>query len=129
MNREYASLSQIIDRIAAMPNGRPLAEVLKIVQKDTDSSKVRVSSDLRRATLEVPDGGLVSVRVTAARQSAAHGPWLFRFKSPSDTKRFRALFFGGLNRRGVAVVHKLAPADIGSKKTITLPAIDRDRSV
>ena len=122
MDRGYAPLTQTIDRVAAMPNGRPLAEVLKLVQKDTDSTKVRVSTDLHRATLEAPEGGMIAVRVTAARQSRPHGPWLFRFKSPSDTKQFRALFFGGLNQRGAAVVHKLTAAEIGSKKTITLPA-------
>lgn len=116
------SLAQIIDRVAAMPNGRPLAEVLTLVQKDAASAKVRVSTDLHRATLELADGGLVSVRVTTARQAHLHGAWLFRFKSPSDTKQFRALYFGGLNRQGVPVVHKLTAAEIGAKKTITLPA-------
>jgi hypothetical protein len=122
MDRDYATLSQVINRVAAMPNGRPLAEVLRIVQKDTDSAKVLVSSDLRRATLEIPGGGLASARVTSARQSHPHGSWQFRFKSPSDTKQFRVLFFGGLNHRGVAVIHKLTAAEIGPKKTITLPA-------
>jgi hypothetical protein len=118
----YASLAQTIARVAATPNGGPLAEVLRIVQKDTDSAKVRVSTDLHRATLEAPDGGLITVRVTVARQPYANGPWHFRFKSPTDAMHFRALYFGGLNQRGAAVVHKLTAAEIGSKKTITLPA-------
>ncbi|HEY1748540.1 MAG TPA: hypothetical protein VGG11_17465 [Xanthobacteraceae bacterium] len=122
MERGYASLTETIDRVAAMPNGRPLAEVLKLVQKDTDSTKVRVSPDLHRATLEPPEGGLIAVRVTVARQPYAHGPWHFRFKSPTDAKQFRALYFGGLNQRGTAAVHKLTAAEIGSKKTITLAA-------
>ena len=118
----YAPLTQTIDRVSAMPNGRPLAEVLKLVQKDTDSTKVRVSTDLHRAELETPEGGLIAVRVTAARQPYGHGPWHFRFKSPTDATQFRALYFGGLNQRGAAVAHKLTVAEIGSKKTITLPA-------
>jgi hypothetical protein len=122
MDGEYTPLSETIDRIAAMPNGQLLAEVLKIVQKETDALKARVSSDFHRAILREPGGGLVSVRVTVARQSRPHGPWLFRFKSPSDSSKFRALFFGGLNQRGAPVVHKLTAADIGPKKTITLPA-------
>lgn len=122
MKRSYAPLAQTIDRVAAMPNGRPLAEVLRIVQKVTDSAKVWVSKDLRRATLEAPDGRLIAVRVTAARQPYANGPWYFRFKSPRDAKQFRDLYFGGFNHRMVAVAHKLTAAEIGSKKTITLPA-------
>jgi hypothetical protein len=65
---------------------------------------------------------LIAVRVTAARQPYAHGPWHFRFKSPTDAKQFRVLYFGGLNSRGAAVAHKLTAVEIGSKKTITLPA-------
>lgn len=122
MDRSYAPLAQTIDRVAAMPNGRALAEVLKLVRRDADSAKVRVSADLHRATLEAPEGGLIAVRVTKARQPYAHGPWHFRFKSPTDAKQFRTLYFGGLNHRGVAVVRKMTAAEIGPKKTITLPA-------
>lgn len=116
------SLSHVIDRVAGLPNGRALAEVLKLVRKDADSGKVRVSNDLHRATLEVSDGGLIAVRVTEARQPYANGPWHFRFKSPSDAKQFQAIYFGGLNQQGVAVVRKLTATDIGPKRTITLPA-------
>ena|SRR5579863_7002713 len=122
MDRGSASLAQTIDRVAAMPNGRPLAEMLKIVQKDTDSASVSVSKDLHRATLETSDGGLVFVGATAARQSRLNGPWNFRFKSPRETRQFRALYFGGLNRQGIAIVHKLTAVEIGPKKTITLSA-------
>src|SRR5690242_18784024 len=77
-----ASLSEAIDKLAATPKGRPLAEILKTVHKEIDGGKVYVSPDLRRAILHAPGGGLVSVRVTVARQAYAGGPWLFRFKSP-----------------------------------------------
>lgn len=116
------SLSQVIERLALLPKGHAVAEVLKVVQKDADSTKVRVSADLHRATLETSEGGLISVRITSARQAHLHSPWLFRFKSPRDTKQFQALYFGGLNQRGAAVVHKLTATEIGPKKTITLPA-------
>src|ERR1700734_1198663 len=105
------SLPQVIERVAAMPNGRALAEVLKLVQKDTDSAKVRVSTDLHRATLETSEGGLIAVRVTTARQPYVHGACRFRFKSPSNAKQFRVLYFGGLNERGAAIVNKLTAAE------------------
>jgi hypothetical protein len=115
------SLAQVINRLTtATPKGQPLAEVLKIVQKETDSSNVRVSPDLRRATLEA--GGLVSVRVTAARQPYRHGPWHLRFKSPSGPTQYRLFYFGGLNQHGAAVVHKVMPQEIGTKRTLTFPA-------
>ena len=117
------SLAQVINRLTtATPKGQPLAEVLKIVQKETDSPNVRVSPDLRRATLQESDGSLVSVRVTIARQPYPNGPRHLRFKSPSEPTKYRRLYFGGLNQHGAAVVHQVTPSEIGGKRTLTFSA-------
>jgi hypothetical protein len=115
------SLAQVIAQIAALPKGRPLSEVLKIVQSEIDSPKVHVSRDLRRATLETSTGRLISVRVTAARQTHAGLPQ-FRFKPPRDLKSYQILYFGGLNLQGKAVVHRFSPREIGTRQTLTLRA-------
>jgi hypothetical protein len=122
MDRGYASMAQTINHVKATPNGLALAEVLKLVQRDIESAKVSVSTNLHRATLETSDGSLIAVCATTARQPYIDGPWNLRFKPPTDARRFRILYFGGLNHQGKAVVHKMTATEIGSKKTITLPA-------
>ena len=116
----FGSLSQAIAQIGALPKGRPLSEVLKLVQGEIDSSKVRVSQNLHRATLEVSTGKVVTVRVTAVRGVPSGGHFAFRFKPPRDLSSYDRLYFGGLNPQGKAVVHKFKPEEIGTRQTLTL---------
>jgi hypothetical protein len=114
------SWNQVIAQLAELPNGRALSEALKLVKVDFESAKLRVSSDLRRATLEITNGKLVSVRVTTGRPSGAGGGLRFRFKPPRDLTDFEGLYFGGLNQQGNAVIKRFTPQGIGLRRTLTI---------
>jgi hypothetical protein len=67
-NITYGSLAEAIDQIGAFGERSTALRVLRLVQLQINTSQVRVSQDLRRASLEASSGKLVAVRVTCARQ-------------------------------------------------------------
>jgi hypothetical protein len=113
-------IAEAIARLAALPEGRALSAVLQAVEPEVRGAKVKVSGDMHRASVDLVDGKLAAVRVTTAKSSRPGAVPTLRFKPPRNTSDFAVLYFGGLDGKGRAVVHKRKPHDIGTLKTLTL---------
>ena len=112
------TLTHVLGEMSASPNGHALAAVLKSIERELGSVSVRISPDMRRATVSLPNGRLATVRVTSAKPARVGG--VFRFKTPSDLQKYDLLYFGGMARNGSPIVYKFRPIEIGRLKTITL---------
>jgi hypothetical protein len=114
------ALHDVISKISARPNGRALAAVLKSIEPDLGSVNVRISSDMRRAMVSLANGKLATVRVSSAKPARLGGTPVFRFKTPTDVRKYDELYFGGVASDDSAIVFTLTPNEIGRLKTITL---------
>lgn len=114
------ALPDVVSTVSIKSNGRALAAVLKSIEPELGNVNVRISPDMRRATLNLPNKGLATVRVTAAKSSRLGGMPLFRFRTPADLQKYDLLYFGGIAEDGSAIVYKLTPSEIGRLQTISL---------
>jgi hypothetical protein len=114
------ALLDVLTKISARPDGHALAVVLKSIEKELGSANVVISRDMRRASVNLPNGKLATVRVTTAKPTHRGKAPVFRFKTPTDLQQYDKLYFGGLARDGSAIVYKMVPSEIGRLKTITL---------
>ena len=114
-------ISGAIARLANMPDGLGLAEVLKLIQPELGDVDATISADLHRAEIALPNDKRVIVKVTSARKRASSTP-VFRFKPPTESWRYEVLYFGGLALGGKPVIYRRTPKDIGTMKTLTFSA-------
>jgi hypothetical protein len=112
--------SDVLARVSADPKGHALATVLKAIESEAGRSKVIISSDMRRATLNLSNGKTATVRVTSGEYIGQSGYLRFRFKRPAELGRYEHLYFGGLGGNGKTIVRRFTPSEIGHLKTITI---------
>ena len=115
------ALAEVITALRASPKGQPLAVVLSAIEQEIAGGHVEASADGHRATVRLPNGRLVSVRVTAPKSQHPGATPKLRFKPPRDGGKFETIYFGGVDRHGRAVVHRRKPIEIGPIRTLTLP--------
>jgi hypothetical protein len=123
----HGALRDVLGKISASPNAQALAAVLKSIEPELGSVNIRISSDLRRATVNLPNGRLATVRVTSAKPARLGGVPIFRFKTPTDLQKYDQLYFGGMASDGSAIVYKFKPNEIGHLKTLTLKCSTRSK--
>ncbi len=114
------SVAAALAHVSALPNGSDLSLVLKTIQSEIDGLTLEVSGDLHRVDMILKNGKRAGVRVTSARQLRPGSTPMLRFKPPQNSREFEVIYFGGVDNKGKAVVHKLTPNDIGGRKTLTL---------
>jgi DNA mismatch endonuclease, patch repair protein len=115
------SFKEVLEGLSGNEQGRALAAVLQSIEDEVGRGRLRVTSNLRRAVIDLPSGRTAAVRVTAPRSNPA-GRSLLRFKRPVNLKQYERLYFGGIGVGGKTIVHKLTPAEVGDRQTISLPA-------
>ena len=113
-------LTDVLSMISTSPIGRALAAVLDSIELELGSVNVRISSDLRRATVHLPNRKLATVRVTSAKPQRVGGMPYFRFRTPAHSQRYDRLYFGGIAGDGRPIVYKFTPSEIGDLQTLTL---------
>jgi hypothetical protein len=114
------NVTEIVARLAETAGGGTLAAVIGAVQAELGNARVRISSDLHRATVTLENGKIATVRATSAKRSNPTAALTLRFKPPLDPSEFETLYFGGQDAEGRAVVHKFKPQDIKGRRTLTL---------
>lgn len=113
------TIESVIRDLQNSEGALPLRTVLSKLQSEFTNATVVISNDSRRATVTMPDKKLVTVRVANAATRPSGGP-LFRFKRPSDVKRYHALYFGGVTSAGQTIVQRFQPAELGTIQTISI---------
>lgn len=113
-------LEVVINEIGALPNGRAMAAVLKSIESDLGKAKAKISPDMHRANIELPNGNVVTVRVTEPKTVRPGATPKLRFKRPTHLYKYESIYFGGLASDGTPVVHKRKPSELGSLMTISL---------
>jgi hypothetical protein len=114
------SVAEVVAKLSEIAAGATLAAVIKAVQAELGNGRVRVSSDMHRATVTLENGKIATVRATSAKRTNSNAALTLRFKPPLDPSEFETLYFGGRDASGRAIVHKFKPQEIKGRRTLTL---------